>query len=167
MRHHFRQPIGTEQQAIAGFDSKRVRLDFHAFFRAADDVGDDVTQTMAGDLVLTEFALAHEFFHERVIAGELVQVAPPPDVRSAVANVHDAEVFTEEVGDRQGSAHPCQLGALGRFLDNARVRFAKRLLKLRKHTTRFRSIRREEPLQRVQGEVLDGDDRERARRFTG
>ena len=67
VRHHLRQSVRTQQQAIAGLDFERVGFDVDAELLAADDVRDDMAETVPGDLVGLKGSAAHHVGHQRVV----------------------------------------------------------------------------------------------------
>ena len=125
-RHHLGEPVRTQQQAIAGLDLQRVRFDFDPRFIATDDVGDDVSEPVPGDVGRLNVAAAHQVRHQRVVTRHLLQCAAPVEIRAAVADVHDAQLRVEVVGHGQRRAHAAELAVLGRLLADAPVGLAKR-----------------------------------------
>ena len=62
---------------------------------------------------------------------------------------------------------PRQLRMFRRFLEDARVGLAQRRLELAEDSLRLGSVRVKEPLERIERELLDGDDGEGAGLFAG
>ena len=137
VRHHLRQSVRTEQQAIASLHFERVGFDVDSELLAADDVRDDVAETVPGDLVWPKGSAAHHVGHQRVVLGELVQLAVSVQVRTAVAHVHDAQLRTQMERHRHRRPHAAQFRMLRRLLENAGVGLTERGLELREDLLRF------------------------------
>lgn len=71
-----------------------MSLDLDPEILTADDIRDDVTKAMAGDLVGPKRPVAHQVGHQRVVARELMQFTASTQVRPTVPNVDDAQLRT-------------------------------------------------------------------------
>jgi hypothetical protein len=146
---------------------QRVSFDVHAHFSASDHVSDDVAEAVPCDLIRPNLSPADHLRHESVIMRELIQLVIPIQVRSAVPNMDDTQLCVELERHRNRRAHPAQFRVLRRFLKDARVSFAECLLELGEDPLGLGRIRVEEPLERIECELLDGDDRKGAGVFAG
>ena len=158
-------PSEQSSKAIASLNFERAGLDGNSELLAADDVRDDVAETVPGDLVWPKGSAAHHVGGDRVVLGELVQLAVSVHVRTAVADVHDAQLRTQMKRHRHRRPHPAQFRMLRRLLENAGVGLTERRLELREDLLRFAVIRAKEPLERIERELLDRDHGEGARAF--
>ena len=71
------------------------------------------------------------------------------------------------VGHRHRRAHAGQLRRLDRFVEDAYVGLTKRRLELSQDSLSVGRVRVKEPFERIERELLDGDDGEGARMFAG
>src|SRR4029078_3675517 len=121
----------------------------------SDDIGNDVAEAVPGDLFGLNFSSAHHLRHQRVVMGELIKLAISIQIRAAVADVDNAQLGIEMERHGQRGAHTSQLRMLRLFLENTGVGLAERGLELREDLLRVGSVGVKEPLERVEGELLD------------
>ena len=85
---HRRQPVGAEQEDVAGLggDGLHVDLDLRL---GAERAGDDRALRMVLGLLVGELALAPHLLDQRVVAGQPLELAAAQAVGAAVADVAD------------------------------------------------------------------------------
>ena len=162
MRQHLGQTIGAEEEPIAGAQLHAVRLGLHTGLGAADDVGDDVAQAMMPRLGEIELAAADHLGDHRVVAGDLIQRPVAKDVGAAVADMNHEQLRFVEIGERQRRPHAVQVVACAGRFDDCRVHLLDRFLEVAGHALGVGSGERHEPPERIQRELFDQVDGQRA-----
>ena len=89
---HARQPVGAEEQHVAGLEVRPVHLDLEPGGGAADDVGDDVAELVLARLGRRDEAALDHLLHQGVVARELEERAAAEQVAAAVAHVGHEEI---------------------------------------------------------------------------
>ena len=89
---HRRQPVGADQEDVAGRarDGLQVDLDLGL---GAERAGDDRALRVVLGLGVGELALAPHLLDQRVVAGEPFELAAAQAVGAAVADVADRHLF--------------------------------------------------------------------------
>ena len=103
---HRREPVRAEQEDVAGLS--RDREDVHVDVRVgAERARDHRALRVHLGLLRRELAAADELGHERVVVGELLELAVAQQVRARVADVPDRdEVVAADERDGHRRAHP-------------------------------------------------------------
>src|SRR5687768_6857624 len=100
-----------------------------------------------------------------MVLGELVQLMLPVQIGAAVARVYDAELRTKLECHRDGRAHPAQFRMRRGGLGDLGVGLGERRLELGENLLGLAAVSAEEPLERIESEVLDSGDRKSASPF--
>ena len=119
LAEHRRQPVGADQEDVAGpgGDGLHVDLDLRL---GAERAGDDRALRVVLGLGVGELALAPHLLDQRVVAGEPLELAAAQAVGAAVADVADRHLLGLGVDDRGGDRrpHPGQRGVVaGELVD--------------------------------------------------
>src|SRR5215207_7315385 len=112
LRDHVREPVRTEQDAVAGLDGQYGGVDVDLLVRP-EGAGDEVLLGMLRCLIPGQVAATHELSDERVVLGYGVHVAAAHEVGPRITDVrhlgHGLPLLpTEPYGDHGGS-HPREL----------------------------------------------------------
>lgn len=152
--HASREPVGAEQQAVAGDGDHAHRVDLDGVVDA-ERAGYHRPLRMHGGLLRRDPALAHPFRDEAVVVGELTQPAVVEHVSAAVTDMAEVDGVRSRVGDGERRSHAQRTAALGALREDGGVRGVDDVA---------------HPVLRVGGiEIgrLDGRDRERGRDLAG
>jgi hypothetical protein len=101
------QPIGAEQELVAGQDFQIHRVDLDGLVDA-DRAGDRVLVRGVGrasQCLARDLAVADQLIDERVILGELLGSVVADHVDAAVAHMGDEAALADEQEERHGGAH--------------------------------------------------------------
>ena len=116
---HRRQPVGADQEEVAGLGGDGLDVDLDLGL-GAECAGDDRALRVVLGLRVGELALAPHLLDQRVVAGQPFEAAGAEAVGAAVADVADRHLLGLEVDDhrRRRRPHPGQLGvAAGLLVD--------------------------------------------------
>lgn len=106
-----REPVGTEQEEIAGLDFDFDEVGSNADL-GAEGAGDDVAQRRTGSFGARHAAHAHLLFDQRMILGAKLDAAIAQPVAAAVPDVEnpDAPILFRQPGEQadQGGTHPAE-----------------------------------------------------------
>ena len=100
---HRRQPVGAEQEDVAGAGAEGHRVDVDLRL-GPERAGDHRPLRVLGGLVAGQLALAPQLLDQRVVVGDLLELALAEDVGAAVADVAEADLVA--VQQRGGQRRP-------------------------------------------------------------
>ena len=104
---------------------------------------------------------------ERVVGGQLLELAVAEQVGPRVAGVDDVQVAADAVGHRQGGPHAVSAGSLRARSNDGPVGALEALAQLAEEDALLAAAEVEEPLERVQDERLDALDGQGAGALAG
>ena len=121
VRHHRREPVGAEEEEVArlGLDRGRVDVDLGI---GAERARDHRALRVGVGLLGREPSAPHEVADERVVLGQLLQLAVADPVRARVADVAERDPSAREEGRRHRRPHAGDVGVGPRPLVDAPVR---------------------------------------------
>ena len=118
---HRRQSVGADQEDIARGGGHGLQIGFDLGLRT-ECPGDDRALRVVLRLGVRDLALAPHLLDQRVVTGQLLELAGPQPVGTAVADVADRHLFGLEIDDRGRGRrpHPGQAGVFaGQLVDRA------------------------------------------------
>ena len=121
VRHHRRQPVGAEEEEVArlGLDRERVDVDLRVGPERARDHG--ALRVCVG-LLGRQPSAPHEVADERMVVGELLQLAVADPVGPGVADVADRDPTSREQRRRHRRPHAGEVRVGVRPVVDAAVR---------------------------------------------
>ena len=124
---HRGEPVGADEEEIArpGLDGKGVHVHVGV---GAERACDHRALWVALGLLRRELAAADELCDERVVLGQLLELALADEVGARVADVTDRHAPVLDESDGHGRAHPGSRGVLGLPLVDAAVRLLDQLV---------------------------------------
>ena len=122
-RDHVREPVGADQEEVAGLGLDRERVDLDGRLRP-ERARDRRALRVALGLLRRQHAALHELRDERVVGRELLELAVAQEIRARVADVPDADGARRGVDERDGDGRPHARGrrVVERALPDAPVR---------------------------------------------
>src|SRR5262245_3385428 len=101
---HPRQAVGAQEQAVAVLDLHVALVDLHALVHP-ERAREDAAVGMGLGLLGRDLALQDHAVDQRVVLGELGQLAVAEQVRARVAHVHEVHLLAVDERGREGRAH--------------------------------------------------------------
>ena len=118
--HHARQPVGADQEEVAVLPGHRVGVHLHARLRPERPRDDRTLGVVLGRL-RGDLAGPLELGHQRVVAGDLLELPVTHQVGPAVADVTQAHLAARDLGRRERRAHAAMRLVARRQLVDAAV----------------------------------------------
>ena len=100
---HRRQPVRAEQEDVAGAGAEGHRVDVDLRL-GTERAGDHRALRMLGGLIAGQLPLTAQLLDQRVVVGDLLELALAEDVGAAVADVAEADLVA--VHERRGQRRP-------------------------------------------------------------
>ena len=119
--HHRRQPVGAEEEEVSRLDVDRDHVDVDLRI-GSERAGDHGALRVGVGLLRREAAAPHQVGDERVVLGQLLQLAVADPVGARVADVTDGDAPVRQDRGGDGRAHAGGLGVGPRALVDPPVR---------------------------------------------